>query len=199
MKPSEQLKFLDTLWTTPNTPQTVAYEVKDEISNELLSKLLLDWRKAYKYEIDGVIVVNDKIYPRPTKNPEYAFAFKMVISDQVVEAKVVDVLWAPSKDGYLKPRVQIEPVTLGGAKIEFATGFNARFIVDHKIGIGAVVSVIRSGEVIPHILSVIVPAEKPLMPLVPYKWNDTHVDIILDKDDDETVREKNIIGILQRY
>ena len=87
MKPSEQLKFLDTLWTTPNTPQTVAYEVKDEISNELLSKLLLDWRKAYKYEIDGVIVVNDKIYPRPTKNPEYAFAFKMVISDQVVEAK----------------------------------------------------------------------------------------------------------------
>ena len=197
MKPSEQLKFLDTLWTTPNTPQTVTYEVKDKISNELLSELLLDWRKEYKYEIDGVIVVNDKIYPRPTKNPEYALAFKMVMSDQVVEAKVVDVLWAPSKDGYLKPRVQIEPVTLGGAKIEFATGFNARFIVDNKIGIGAVVSVIRSGEVIPHILSVIVPAEKPLMPLVPYKWNDTHVDIILDKDDDETVREKNIIAFFK--
>ncbi len=193
MKPSEQMKFLDTLWTTPNTPETVAYEVKDKISNELLSELLLDWRKNYKYEIDGVIVVNDKIYPRPKKNPEYAFAFKMVISDQVAEAKVVDVLWAPSKDGYLKPRVQIEPVTLGGAKIEFATGFNAKFIVDNKIGIGAVVSIVRSGDVIPHIVSVVVPAEKPLLPSVPYKWNDTHVDIIMDdKEDDATVREKNI-------
>ena len=35
------------------------------------------------------------------------------------------------------------------------------------------------------------------MPLVPYKWNDTHVDIILDKDDDETVREKNIIAFFK--
>ena len=34
MKPSDQLKFLDTLWTTPNTPETVAYDVTDEISNE---------------------------------------------------------------------------------------------------------------------------------------------------------------------
>ena len=38
-------------------------------------------------------------------------------SDQIVETKVLDVIWTPSKDGYLKPRVKIEPVTLGGAKI----------------------------------------------------------------------------------
>ena len=41
--------------------------------------------------------------------PDHAFAFKMVLSDQKAEAKVLDVLWTPSKDGYLKPRVQIEP------------------------------------------------------------------------------------------
>ena len=191
MKPSEQLKSL-------NKSNSVVYKVKDKITNEVLSELLLDWRKDYKYEIDGVIVVNDEIYPRPTKNPEYAFAFKMVISDQVAEAKVVDVLWAPSKDGYLKPRVQIEPVTLGGAKIEFATGFNARYIVDNNIGIGSVVSIIRSGEVIPHIVSVVVPAEKPLLPSVPYKWNDTHVDIILvNKEDDVTVHEKNVTAFFK--
>ena len=191
MKPSEQLGSLTKL-------NSVVYKVKDTITNELLSELLLDWRKDYKYEIDGVIVVNDAIYPRPTKNPEYAFAFKMVISDQVAEAKVIDVLWAPSKDGYLKPRVQIEPVTLGGAKIEFATGFNARYIVDNNIGIGSVVSIIRSGEVIPHIVSVVIPAEKPLLPSVPYKWNDTHVDIILvNKEDDVTVHEKNVTAFFK--
>ena len=75
----------------------------------------------------------------------------MVLSDQVVEAKVVDVLWAPSKDGYLKPRVRIEPVVIGGARIEYATAFNGAF-VENKIGIGAVVRMVRSGDVIPYIM-----------------------------------------------
>jgi NAD-dependent DNA ligase len=117
----------------------------------------------------------------------------MVLSDQVAESTVVDVLWSPSKDGYLKPRVQIKPVGLGGVRIEFATGFNGAFIKDNKIGIGAVVEIIRSGDVIPYIRKVVVGAEEPKMPSVPYKWNDTHVDVMLeDKMSDETVREKNI-------
>lgn len=197
-KPVEQMMFLDELWTTPSSPKTVKYEVLDEISNEVLSELLLDWRESYKYEIDGIIVVNDKIYPRPKGNPEYAFAFKMMISDQVAEVKVVDIIWTPSKDGYLVPRVQIEPIVLSGAKIEYATGFNAKFIEDNKIGVGALISIVRSGEVIPHILGTVVPAEKPLMPTQEYKWDETHKNILLvDKDDDETVREKNIAGFFK--
>ena len=30
--------------------------------------------------------------------------------DQIAESKVVDVIWSPSKDGYLKPKVQLQPV-----------------------------------------------------------------------------------------
>ena len=57
---------------------------------------------------------------------------------------------------------------------------------------------VRSGDVIPHIMDVIEPAEKAKMPDVPYKWNDTHVDIILeDAEQDETVREKNIVGFFK--
>jgi NAD-dependent DNA ligase len=159
---------------------------------------LLDWRYNYAYEIDGVIVANDAIYERKPGNPEHAFAFKMVLSDQVAEAKVVDVIWAASKDGYLKPRVQIEPINLGGVQITFATGFNGAFINDNKIGIGATIELIRSGDVIPYIRKVVVPAEEPKMPSVPFKWNDTHVDIMLeDLGSDETVREKNITGFFR--
>jgi NAD-dependent DNA ligase len=122
----------------------------------------------------------------------------MVLSDQIAEAKVVDVIWTPSKDGYLKPRVQIEPLQLGGVKIEYATGFNGSFINDNKIGIGAVIELIRSGDVIPYIRKVVVPAEQAKMPSVPFKWNDTHVDVMLeDIDSDETVREKNITGFFR--
>lgn len=150
------------------------------------------------YEMDGLIVSNDRMYPRKSGNPEHAFAFKMVLSDQMAEAKVVDVIWTPSKDGYLKPRVQIEPLKLGGVTIEYATGFNAAFIEEHKIGIGALIQIIRSGDVIPHIRGVTTPAGSAKMPDVPYVWNDTRVDVMLeDADADETVREKNLTGFFK--
>jgi NAD-dependent DNA ligase len=192
-KPSEQMEFLTTLEV-----EVVLWKTESAITNELLSETLVDWRKNYIYEIDGVIVTNDAKYARKDGNPDHAFAFKMVLSDQVAEAKVVDVIWSPSKDGYLKPRVQIEPINLGGVRIEFATGFNGSFINDNKVGVGAVIELIRSGDVIPHIRKVTVPAEEAKMPSVPFKWNDTHVDIMLeDLDSNETVKEKNITGFFR--
>ncbi len=192
-KPSKQMEFLSTL-----DVEIVLHKFEENISNELLSQILVNWRYNYAYEIDGVIVADDKAYERKAGNPEHAFAFKMVLSDQVAEAKVVDVLWAPSKDGYLKPRVQIEPINLGGVQITYATGFNGAFINDNKIGIGAVVELIRSGDVIPYIRKVIVAADEPKMPSVPFKWNDTHIDVMLeDIESDETVKEKNITGFFK--
>jgi len=195
MKQSEQFEFLKKL-----DINVVMHEIigSQELTNDFLSQTLVDWRKNYVYEIDGVIVTDDKIYPRKSGNPEHAFAFKMVLSDQFAEAKVVDVIWSASKDGYLKPRVQIEPIKLGGVTIEYATGFNGAFIKDNKIGIGAVIEIIRSGDVIPYIRKVVVAADEPKMPNVPYKWNDTHVDIMLeDIKGDETVKEKNITGFFR--
>ena len=193
LKPIEQLEFLKTL-----DVQCVLYKVEKSLTNELLSETLVDWRKNNPYEIDGVIVANNGVYDRTSSNPEHAFAFKMVLSDQIAEAKVVDVIWTPSKDGYLKPRVRIEPIQLGGVRIEYATGFNGSFIQDNKIGIGALIELIRSGDVIPYIRKVITPSSQPKMPSIPYKWNDTHVDIMLENiEDDQTVREKNITGFFR--
>jgi len=193
IKPSDQMSFLRLQNVEIVLNKTVA-----TISNELLSETLIDWRQNYIYEIDGVIVTDDKNYSRKSGNPEHSFAFKMVLSDQIAEAKVVDVIWTPSKDGYLKPRVQIEPINLGGVRIEYATGFNGAFINDNKVGVGAVIELIRSGDVIPHIRKVTTPAEEAKMPSVPFKWNDTHVDVMLeDVNSDETVKEKVITGFFR--
>jgi len=190
MKPREQMKKLKELGFEVVQNRR---EPQQNLTNELLSETLMDWRTNYEYEIDGVIVSNDAIYKREEGNPEHAFAFKMVISDQMAEAKVVDVIWTPSKSGYLKPRVRIEPIKLGGVTIEYATGFNGQFIEANKIGIGAIIQIIRSGDVIPYIKSITVPAEHAKMPTVPYHWTDTHIDVIMnDIEEDDTVREKNI-------
>lgn len=194
LNPNEQMEFLKNDLKT----ECVLNRLEKTISNELLSQVLIDNRRMYDYEIDGIIVTNNMIYERKTGNPEHAFAFKMVLSEQLAEATVVDVIWSPSKDGYLKPRVQIMPIILGGVKIEYATGFNGAFIQNNKIGIGAIIKIVRSGDVIPHILNVTVPAQSPKMPSQSYKWNNTNVDIILENmDEDETVREKNITGFFK--
>ena len=187
-KPAQQLVVLKIL-----KHEVVRNKLFTVITNDTLSELLQHWRKTYEYEIDGIIVTDDNIYQRKTGNPDHAFAFKMVLTEQIAEAKVVDVLWSASKDGYLKPRVRIEPVKLCGVTIEYATGFNGKFIQENGIGIGAIIEIIRSGDVIPYIKSVTMAADKAKMPDVPYTWTSTNVDIVLENmEDDITVREKNI-------
>ena len=193
LKPSEQMAFLK-----KSGFEVVQNTEEPSLTNKRLSDILVDWRSNYSYEIDGVIVTNDAIYPRISGNPDHAFAFKMVLSDQMAEVKVVDVIWNASKDGYLKPRIQLEPVHLGGVTIEFATGFNASFIETNQIGVGAVVKLIRSGDVIPYIKEVVVPATSAKMPTVAYRWNETHIDIILENlEDSSSVLEKNITGFFR--
>ena len=51
----------------------------------------------------------------------------MIITDQVVEARVLDVHYEASKDGYLKPRIEIEPIEVDGVTVQFATCFNAKY------------------------------------------------------------------------
>jgi len=190
LKCSDQMKFLEKINVI-----TVKYQVQNKVNNDILSQLLVDWRENYEYEVDGIINCHDKIYPRTSKNPQHAFAFKMVLSDQIVESKVVDVIWSPSVHGYLKPKIQIQPVKIGGATITFATAHNAAFIIKNKIGIGAVVQIIRSGDVIPKVEKVIQHAEEIKMPSDHYnlKWNKTKTDLVLiDSENNDIVKLKNI-------
>lgn len=194
LKPSKQLEFLNCIGAN-----VVLYDTFSELTNNLLSDILINWRQNYIYEIDGIIPTNDMIYERKNANPKHAFAFKMVLTDQIAEAKVVDVLWGISKDGYLKPRVQIEPIYINGVLYNFVNGQNASFIYNNNIGVGSLIEMIRSNDVIPYIRKVIVPSQFPKMPNIPFKWNDTNVDIIIDDDIDtnDDVIEKNICGFFR--
>ena len=190
VKPSEQMKMLK-----EKGFDVVKYQEMSDISNDKLSDILVDWRGSYEYEMDGIICADDSVHKRKDGNPDHAFAFKMILSEQIAEAKVLDVIWNPSKDYLLKPRIRIEPIQLGGVKIEYATAFNAEFVEKNKLGVGAIVKIIRSGDVIPYIMDVIQPASITKMPSEEYEWNESHVDILLkNKEGNEIVLNKNITG-----
>ena len=102
----------------------VKHSQSSALTNEMLSDMLVDFRTNYKYETDGIIVAHNKLTMSAKQESRARLCIQDGGHDQVIEAKVVDVIWTPSKDGYLKPRVRSEPVE-GGVTIEYATGFNA--------------------------------------------------------------------------
>lgn len=190
LKPSEQFQFL-----YQYNYSVVHHFFLDTISEKSLTENLVQLRDEYNYQIDGLIVTDDNIYERKQQNPAHSFAFKIMSNDQIAEATVVDVLWTPSKDGYLKPRIQIIPISVGNVKITFMNGFNGAYIQTNKIGPGATLRIVRSGDVIPHILDILTPAKEAKMPdpSLHYHWTDSGVDIIVDNiDENDTVRLKQI-------
>jgi NAD-dependent DNA ligase len=135
-----------------------------QCTDEFLTNLLNNMRTNSRFEIDGIVLevnkmdLRSQINPtRDTLNPEYARKFKVADASNNAIAKVIEVQWNTSKNGYLKPRVKIEPVELVGVTVQHATGFNAKFIRDNKIGPGAKIRITRSGDVIPLILEVVEP------------------------------------------
>jgi len=164
------------------------------INSKILSDMLLKSRKDSKYEIDGIIISDDEIHPRVNgKNPDHAKAFKMILDDQRAESTVLTINWKPSMYGILKPVVQVEPVHLNGVTIQNITAYNAKFIKKHKIGPGAVVEIVRSGDVIPKIIGVTKKARTPMYPDEDFKWNSTNVDIVLKQPENHNGVKLKII------
>ena len=152
----------------------------------ILSNILQERREHGDYVIDGIVVSDiSKYYEiQKDKNPEHSFAFKSIHTLEQAEVIVTNVEWNVSKDMYMKPIVMFNEIELDNVKIKQATGFNGSFIEKHRIGPGSRIIIIRSGNVIPHILTVLAPSANSFasMPGVEgedYKWNDTRVDIMM--------------------
>ena len=175
---TEQLTFLRTHGFMC-LPHLITKKSDVSLTVEQLTKWVIEWKRDYPYYIDGIIIHSTEPYERnDSGNPSYAFAFKVRLDKDVVEANVVGVVWNVSKRGLLKPTVELVPVDLSGVTITFASGFNARFIMDNSIGKGAIVQLVRSGDVIPHIVSV-VKKGKVNLPEVEHEWNETKVEFIV--------------------
>jgi NAD-dependent DNA ligase len=192
-----QIKQLDMLRELDMN--VVHHIVVNSITIDQLHKYFDTRRTQNKYEIDGIVVSDSGVHAIESGNPSHSFAFKSICDDQYTESTVLEVEWAVSRYGYLKPRVRIEPVTLVGVEITYATAHNAKYIYDNKIGPGSRIVVIRSGDVIPKIMDILSESTtgKPQMPSISFVWNDTHVDVLIAKDTkvtDDIILTKQLVN-----
>lgn len=181
---------------------TARYNIYDTILENQLPELLIDYKKQSKYEIDGIILTdNTKSHNRVTSgNPSYAVAFKMPLEEQMANTTVLNVEYNISKHGALNPRIMYKPIVIGGDTHQYTSGFNLRYIVDNKIGPGAEIQIIKSGDVIPYIYNIIKTAKEAQMPDkdIKWHWNETQVDAIVDDiSSNENVNTKRIISFFE--
>lgn len=168
---------------SPSSAQTLTY------------KILEDHFKQRKieapYEIDGLVIYQDVAIEYPVgKDPLHVVAFKLPTESGITT--VLDVVWEASKNRLLKPVIHYQPITLSGATLQKASGYNARFIITNKIGPGSIIEVTRSGDVIPRVIKVLRPA--PGGPKYPnpaihgkYAWNETQVEFVVLEDNNQVI------------
>ena len=144
-------------WTKKNNFIVVPHAILE--TADAIPTYLQQRRQEGTYEIDGLVLGVADAVPEALDAraalPRDAVAFKMPLADQKAKTTVVAVHWASSMGGLWIPRIEIKPVTIGIAKITYATGHNARYIADNGIGPGAVIVIRRSGDVIPTVDSVV--------------------------------------------
>jgi DNA ligase (NAD+) len=173
-----------------------------DLTDEKLTQYVYKRKQVTPYAIDGIVIdVNDHdirvgLWRKSSSiNPVYSRKFK--VGDTVATPRVRRVVWEPSKDAYLKPTIQLEPVDLGGVTISNCTGFNAAFIRDKKIGPGAMIELVRAGDVIPFCRDVLEPANEPQMPTEAefgeMVWTEGDVDLVLANPKDNPTVQKNIL------
>ena len=160
---SLNLKDLEEFRTRPLT--FVAYDIQGveyELYTEALSLLAqegfntVDTFDYENYPTDGIVyrINSRKTFDKmghTAHHPRGAFALKE--QKEGVHTELLDVVWQVGKSGVVSPVAILSPVEVEGATVSRATLHNIEYIRSSDLEIGCTVEVIRSGEIIPRILS----------------------------------------------
>jgi NAD-dependent DNA ligase len=167
---------------------TITSITKREATPEALIDLLQTRLSKSMYEMDGLVIapLNFTMKYRDADKPKAIVAFKVNADADAVQVTVESIIWQVSRTGRIIPKIRIADTMIGGVTVNHATAHNAKWMVDRKIGPGAVLKVVRSGGVIPKIVGVIKPAKKLSLPDVPYTQVGVHFEVTQEKADSKT-------------
>ncbi|MCX5155242.1 NAD-dependent DNA ligase LigA [Streptomyces sp. NBC_00291] len=116
-------------------------------------------RHSVAHEIDGVVVKLDEIplqgrLGSTARAPRWAIAWKY--APEEVNTKLIDIKVGVGRTGRVTPYAQVEPVTVAGSEVEFATLHNQEVVKAKGVFIGDTVVLRKAGDVIPEILGPVV-------------------------------------------
>lgn len=123
------------------------------------------WRPTLDYEIDGVVYKVDSAKEQrrlgvTAHHPRYAMAFKFQGESGITTLREVE--WSVARTGAITPVALVEPVALSGVTVARASLHNVAFIAKLGLTLGAKVTLVRRGGVIPNVEFVVEPGSDPV-------------------------------------
>ncbi len=140
------------------TPEELVDQV-EEITRNLSAKT--------DYPMDGMVAgVTDEAVREHMGSTAHHYRWQIAIKTkgETAVTRVENLVWQVGRTGNVTPVMEVMPVFLSGATIRRVTAHNAGKVRDDKIGIGAEIEIIRSGEVIPKLEKVITPSDQIALP-----------------------------------
>lgn len=124
-------------------------------------RILFDTYESFKlkkspYRIDGFVAkINAKFRKdigETEHHPKWAIAIKFKPENSSTEVIGMDL--KIGKTGSFTPVILLKPVDLDGSIVSRVSGYNYKYIKENKIGNGTIVTIVKSGDIIPQITSI---------------------------------------------
>ena len=146
-------------WLSKTGIEPAPWEVHPDADSMISTTI--EWagqRSKYKFEIDGVVFKVDSLAKREllgmtAHHPRWALAWKF--PPEVASTVLLDIDWQTGRTGAVTPVARLAPQMVGGVTVENATLHNVGELDRLGIKIGDKVRLVRRGDVIPKIESVI--------------------------------------------
>jgi DNA ligase (NAD+) len=143
-----------------------------------------DYReKESPFLLDGIVIkVAEKYRNNFGENghdPNWAIAIKFAPKD--VKTTVKDIKWNFGKTGTLTPVAILEPVDLDGSIVGKASIYNYGYLVKNQVYPGSIVTLVKSGDIIPQIIEVNAPGDvKGFNPPTHCKYCGSKLEVVND-------------------
>jgi DNA ligase (NAD+) len=123
-------------------------------------------RPTLDYEIDGVVFKVNEIKEQrrlgvTSHHPRYALAYKFQGDSGLSVLRQVE--WSVARTGAITPVAIVDPVFLSGVSVSRASLHNVAFIAKLGLTLGAKVTLVRRGGVIPNVEGVVEAGAEPVV------------------------------------
>lgn len=168
----------------------------------LQTQSLSELYKSYKsneflYLCDGIVIgyiEEDGIRKVKDNYPLNMVAVKFPAP--TAHAEVIDIEWSQKKSGKLTPKLILKPTRLDGSTIGACAGYNYEYLKSKRIGIGSLVEIEKSGDIIPVVRKVVRASKELKLPNVDYKISGKHL-IAINNEESKRFKFKQALKLLQ--
>ena len=132
-----------------------------------IKELKIDLANQTDYPLDGLVaeVINPELKQlMGATDHHYRWQIAIKNKGETAQSRIISITWQVGRTGTITPVLEVEPVNISGATIRRVTAHNAGLVKEQGLGSGALIEIIRSGEVIPKLEKVVATAPHVELP-----------------------------------